>query len=144
MTSTDRGPQVENHWARANIRSSVLRHLSFKNSASHLNTCRHWICWNCVNVKQTATTQARNPGGGQNTAGKFIGHSLQLLEIVLKNWSTSENSAAPPGVPSWLHACFHPKRKSRWIWWWSQWRSKGGAGGRGPRAAFFGGWHFAD
>ena len=34
---------------------------------------------------------------------KCVGHGLKLIDIVLKIWALSENSA-PPGVPSWLRA----------------------------------------
>jgi len=36
---------------------------------------------------------------------KCVGHSLKLLDVVLKNWTLLRKPFAPPGVPSWLRVC---------------------------------------
>jgi len=54
--------------------------------------------------------QARNQGGRakpplQNvlpSLEKCVGHSLKLLDIVFKIWTSLRKLFAPPGVPSWL------------------------------------------
>jgi len=35
---------------------------------------------------------------------KFVGHSLKLLDTVLKYWAPLRKLFVPPGVPSWLWA----------------------------------------
>jgi len=37
---------------------------------------------------------------------KCVGYSLKLLDIVQKIWAPLRQLFAPPGVPSWLRACF--------------------------------------
>ena len=56
--------------------------------------------------------QARNQGGRSNPRKFFaplekcVGHSLKILDIVQKIWPHLGKLFAPPGVQSWLRACF--------------------------------------
>ena len=63
-------------------------------------------------------TQDRNQGGAggriplekfSSPQQKFVGYILKLLDIVQKIWAPLRKLFAPPGVPSWLRACFCPK-----------------------------------
>ena len=37
---------------------------------------------------------------------KCVGHNSKILDIVQKIWVPLRKLFAPPGVPSWLRACF--------------------------------------
>ena len=37
---------------------------------------------------------------------KCVGYSLKISDIVQKIWAPLRKLFAPPGVPSWLRACF--------------------------------------
>jgi len=37
---------------------------------------------------------------------KCVGHSFKILDIVQKIWAPLGKLFDPPGVPSWLRACF--------------------------------------